>query len=103
LGWTYFENSRRATLAQHEYCIANPGGFLGYSALNWGLTASDDPFTGYEAHGAPPAQNDNGTIAPTAAQGSIAFAPEVVIPTLHWWYDNFHANLWGPYGFCDAF
>jgi len=27
---TYFENSRRATLAQREYCVRNPGRFAGY-------------------------------------------------------------------------
>ena len=102
-GITYFENSRRATLAQRAYCIANPGGHLGYGADVWGLTACDDPFVGYLAHGAPPAQNDNGTIAPTAAGGSIAFAPDEVIPTLHYFYDNYRADLWGPYGFRDAF
>ncbi len=101
-GITYFENSRRATLAQREYCIDNPGGFVGYGADLWGLTASDDPF-GYVAHGAPPAQDDNGTITPTAAASSIVFAPEVVIPTLHFMYDNYQATLWGAYGFKDAF
>jgi hypothetical protein len=102
-GITYFENSRRATLAQREYCIDNPGGWAGYGADLWGLTASDDDSLGYVAHGAPPAQNDNGTITPTAAASSIAFAPEVVIPTLHFMYDNYPTTLWGPYGFKDAF
>jgi hypothetical protein len=101
-GITYFENSRRATLAQREYCIANPGGWDGYGPDTWGLTASDDPF-GYAAHGAPPAQNDNGTITPTAAASSIVFAPEVVIPALHNLYDTYGDVLWGPYGFRDAF
>jgi hypothetical protein len=101
-GIDYFENSRRATLAAREYCIANPGGHTGYGANLWGLTASDDPW-GYSAHGAPPAQTDNGTITPTAAASSIPFAPEVVIPTLHYMYDNLGAGLWGPYGFRDAF
>jgi len=101
-GITYFENSRRATLAQQAYCIANPGGWLGYGPEVWGLTASDDPF-GYGAHGAPPPQNDNGTITPTAAASSIAFAPEIVIPTLHRFWDDYQAGLWGPYGFKDAF
>lgn len=100
-GITYFENSRRATLAQREYCIANPGGWTGYGPLLWGLTASDDP-TGYVAHGAPPAQSDNGTITPTAPASSLPFAPEVVIPTLHNLYDSY-PQLWGPYGFKDAF
>jgi hypothetical protein len=98
----YFENSRRATIAQREYCIANPGGWIGYSADLWGLTASDDP-SGYLAHGAPPPQNDNGTITPTAAASSIAFAPEIVIPTLHYMYDSYYSQLWSTYGFKDAF
>jgi hypothetical protein len=101
-GIDYFENSRRATLAQQAYCIANPGGFTGYAADCWGLTASDGP-SGYNARGAPPAQNDDGTITPTAPAGSIAFAPEIVIPTLQHFYDAYAANLWGPYGFRDAF
>lgn len=101
-GLTYFENSRRATFAAREYCIANPGGWTGYGPNLWGLTASDEP-GGYSAHGAPPAQNDNGTITPTAAASSIAFAPEIVIPALHNMYDTYQANLWGPYGFKDAF
>jgi len=101
-GIDYFENSRRATLANRAYCIANPGGWSGYGAEYWGLTASDDP-NGYAAHGAPPAQSDNGTISPTAAAGSIVFAPDEVIPTLHAMYDNLGTALWGEYGFKDAF
>ena len=101
-GITYFENSRRATLAQRNYCIANPGGWTGYGENLWGITASDDPF-GYSARGAPPPQNDNGTIAPTAPAGSIAFTPNESIAVLHNLYDSYYAQLWGPYGFRDAF
>jgi hypothetical protein len=97
----YFENSRRATLAQQAYCIANPGGFTDYGALTWGITASDIQ-GGYSARGAPPAQNDNGTLAPTAVAASIPFAPEIVIPTLHHLYDTYPL-LWSTYGFRDAF
>src|SRR5262245_31951517 len=42
-GIDYFENSRRATLAQRAYAIRNPGGFAGYGANVWGLTAGDGP------------------------------------------------------------
>jgi hypothetical protein len=100
-GITYFENSRRATLAQQAYCIDNPFDHAGYSDSLWGITASDFP-GGYMARGAPPAQNDEGTITPTAPAASLPFAPEIVIPTLR----NMHQNyplLWGPYGFRDAF
>jgi hypothetical protein len=99
---TYFENSRRATLAQRNYCIANPLARVGYSSTNWGLTASDGP-NGYQVSGAPPAQNDNGTIAPTAPGGSMAFAPEVCLPTLRAMYKQFRTHIWTPYGFKDAF
>jgi len=101
-GIDYFENSRRATYAARDYCIDNPFNWVGYGANVWGLTASDDP-GGYLAHGAPPAQSDNGTITPTAAAGSIAFAPEIVLPALHYMYDNYGSVLWGEYGFKDAF
>lgn len=98
----YFENSRRATLAQRAYSIANPGGWVGYRDSLWGITASDDPF-GYSARGAPPAENDNGTIVPTAALSSIPFAPEACLPVAHFLWDYYRPALWGPYGFRDAF
>ena len=42
-GIDYFENSRRATLAQRAYAIANPAAGAGYGADVWGLTACDGP------------------------------------------------------------
>jgi hypothetical protein len=99
---TYFENSHRAALAQQAYCIADPLGWRGYSAEIWGLTASDDP-SGYEAHGAPPALNDDGTIAPTAPGGAMSFAPEIAGPTMQYLYSLGRTKLWTAYGFVDAF
>src|SRR6266850_2175849 len=98
---TYFENSRRATIAQRAYCIANPMHQIGYSSNVWGLTACDGP-NGYGAHGAPPPQADDGTIAPTAAGGSMAFAPEYCLPALRHFY-GFRINIWTAYGFRDSF
>ncbi len=82
----YFENSRRAAYAQRAYATANPLGWKGYGEDVWGLTACDGPgnlrhdyrgqprrFHGYTARG--PGRNDDGTLAPTAVLGSIAFAP----------------------------
>lgn len=113
-GMDYFENSRRATLANRAYCIDNPAGWKGYGDRVWGLTACDGPgneqanpnvhFTGYHARGA--AQwyvEDDGTLAPTAAGGSIPFAPEVCIPALQQMRRQFGDRLYGPYGFRDAF
>ena len=42
---TYFENSRRATLAQQAYAIDNPKGHSGYGTNVWGFTACDGPGT----------------------------------------------------------
>ncbi len=100
---TYFENSRRATLAQIAYCIANPSQWPGYSSNVWGLTASDDLMAGYEAHGAPPPENDDGTIAPTGPGGAMAFTPEYALPTLKYLYSQYRTQLWTDYGFRDAF
>ena len=117
MGIDYFENSRRATIAQNEYAIQNPQGWKGYSKLDWGLTASDGPagggvikqnyngkqveFLGYRARGAPN-DIDDGTIAPTAAAASLPFAPELVVPTLKHWIKN-RPELMGKTGFADAF
>jgi hypothetical protein len=116
-GIDYFENSRRATLAQRAYAVANPEGWIGYGADVWGLTASDGPadttlvlagrprqFHSYAARGAGPDEvRDDGTIAPTAAGGSVAFAPEIAIPALIEMRGRFGAPLFGEYGFLDAF
>ncbi len=101
-GFDYFENSRRATLAQRAYCAANPGGFSGYSDTLWGITASDAP-SGYSARGAPPAQGDDGTLVPTAPISSLPFAPAEVFPAIWNMWNNYRPQLWTGYGFRDAF
>jgi hypothetical protein len=102
-GIDYFENSRRATLAQRRYCIRNPLNRTGYSDSLWGLTASDDYASGYLAHGAPPTQNDNGTITPTAPLSSIPFVPDSCLAVARNLWNNYRPLNWGPYGFTDAF
>ena len=107
-GLTYFENSRRATLAQRAYAIENPGHFPGYGSNLWGFTACDGPggskryFT-YMARGAPPPENDDGTIAPTAPAGSLPFTPEQSVAALREMYNRFRTQIWTEYGFRDAF
>ncbi len=113
-GIDYFENSVRATHAQRRYAIANAGGFAGYGADCWGLTACDGPgdferridgreraFFSYSARG--PGDRDDGTIAPTAALGSIAFAPEIVVPTIRAMHARYGRGIYGRYGFIDSF
>lgn len=99
-GIDYFENSRRATLAQRAYCIAHPE--KGYGENVWGITACDGP-NGYAARGAPPVENDDGTIAPTAAGGSMPFTSQESIAALRYMYDTYKNQIWMKYGFRDAF
>ncbi len=115
-GMDYFENSRRALLAQQAYAIANPGGWTGYGASLWGLTACDGPVSGtfevngrervfntYWARGASFTEvNDDGTISPTAVGGSVPFAPEITIPTLMAMARDYGEPLFADYGFKDA-
>jgi hypothetical protein len=96
----YFENSRNISLIHQKYCMANPYHHTGYDSLTWGLTASDDPF-GYSAHA--PYSNDNGTITPSAAISAMAYTPEQSIATLKHFYFTYGSQLWGEFGFKDAF
>ena len=116
-GIDYFENSRRATIAQQAYAKDNPGKFRDYSDSIWGLTACDGPgyathdwngkevvFDGYSARGtAADYHVDDGTIAPAAAGGSIPFAPEICIPALRAMFDKYGTALYQEYGFKDSF
>ncbi len=93
-GLDYFENSRRATLAQRKYAIENPIKFEQYGEDSWGFTASDGPgsmhicienveheFFDYYARGAPGGPDD-GTLSPWAAASSVPFAPEEVLHSI---------------------
>ncbi|MBU1369968.1 MAG: Tat pathway signal protein [Bacteroidetes bacterium] len=116
-GIDYFENSRRATLSNRAYCMRNPFNFKGYGKNIWGLTASDGPgagkktwknqtidFKAYNARGvAFDYLQDDGTIAPTAAGGSIPFAPKETTDALFTMYQRYGDQLYRQYGFADAF
>jgi hypothetical protein len=116
-GIDWFENSTRATLAQHAYAVANPGGWRDYNDRIWGLSACDGPmdatvtidgrprtFHSYTARGvAEDDIRDDGTIAPTAAASSIVFTPELSIPAIREMSTRYGSNLYAQYGFLDAF
>jgi hypothetical protein len=113
----YFENSRRATQAQHAYAVENPQGFRDYGDLLWGLTACDGPldgtltidgrkreFHGYTARGATAGDiRDDGTIAPTAAISSIVFTPDLSLATIREMRERYGDHLYSKFGFLDAF
>ncbi|MCL5034207.1 MAG: Tat pathway signal protein [Bacteroidetes bacterium] len=116
-GIDYFENSRRATISQRDYAIQNPLHYKGYSDSIWGFTASDGPgdttividgvkrrFQGYTAHGVSfDWVNDDGTITPAAAGGSMPFAPKICIQALLAMKKKYGNLVWRKYGFVDAF
>jgi hypothetical protein len=116
-GIDYFENSRRATLSQRAYAIANSGAWVGYNSNVWGLTACDGPanktltiagrsrqFQTYSARGAALGdERDDGTLCPTAAGGAVPFAPEFTIPALLTMRTTYGNHLFSTYGFLDAF
>jgi hypothetical protein len=97
----YFENNRNISLINRAYCIDNPEGHAGYSELVWGLTASDNPW-GYYAQ-EPRPEHDNGTITPTAAISAMPYIPQESKATLNHFYYTYGPNLWGEFGFKDAF
>lgn len=117
LGFDYFENSRRATLAQRDWAMRNPRGWKGLDADVWGVSACDGPadvelpyngetrrFWTYAGRGVgADFVLDDGTIAPTAAGGSVPFAPEVAIRALRAMSARYGEPLYGRYGFVDAF
>lgn len=100
----YWKQNRNHTLINHEYAVRNPQDHCHYSDSIWGITASDDPLVGYQAH-APHNHGgqDNGTITPTAALGSMPYTPEQSIKAMETFYYYLYDDLWGPYGFKDAF
>ena len=121
-GIDWFENSRRATLSQREYAIANPRGFRDYGANIWGLTAADGPADTVVRWKGTPLQlhtywargvsnepdpdgneRDDGTLAPTAAISSLPFAPEVAYPAMVAMREKYGAPLFSRYGFHDSF
>lgn len=112
-GLDYFENSRRATLAQQAYAVANPEGWAGYGHDVWGVTACDGPadiervfggklrrFASYAGRGMGGARAyDDGTIAPYGAGSSIPFAPDIAAAAVAAMRERYGAEIYGRYGF----
>ena len=94
----YWKQNRIHSLINYNYCKENPKSHPHYSEKCWGLTASYSTL-GYSAHSP---TNDKGVITPTAALSSLPYTPAESLRALrHFYYD--HEDLWGPYGFYDAF
>lgn len=105
-GIDWFENSIKASRASRQYCIDNKQKFKTYGENSWGLTACVSP-KGYKSFGAEPClidleKENDGTISPCGAIGSIVFIPEESIKAMENYYNNY-PKLWSKYGFKDAY
>lgn len=117
----YWENNVAHTLLNRQHCIDNPHGYKGYGEKSWGLTASysvpgaagyfegqtdqrpdsgRSDMTGYAGHNP---NFDLGVISPTAALSSLPYAPDEVMQVMRHFYEDLGQEIWGPYGFYDAF
>jgi hypothetical protein len=103
-GVNYFANSVAATRAQREvFSKSWSRQFPGYSANVWGVTASDS-IHGYTAwEGQPNDSRIDGTVVPSAAAGSLMFAPDICIPAIRTMLVQYGKKIYGRYGFADAF
>jgi len=102
-GDDWFGNSVTATHAHRQFCIDLAKKFPGFSDVIWGITCSFSD-EGYVAWGGPPFDpRIDGTVVPSAAAGSLMFAPEICLPALRAVKDLFGAKIYGRYGFTDAF
>lgn len=88
----------------YQYCVSNPKGWQGYSAKNWGLTASysrnADGTTGYASH---QPNTDLGVISPTAAISDIAYTPTESMNYLRFLYNENYSKYIGVAGPYDAY
>lgn len=97
----YWQENTNQALINYQWCVDNPKHFKGYGPDSWGLTSSYS-IKGYAGH-APTEERDLGVISPTAALSSFPYTPAQSTAAMKHWYNNLKDELWGPYGFYDAF
>ncbi|MGD1877551.1 MAG: glucoamylase family protein [Kiloniellaceae bacterium] len=95
----YWAQNVAHTRINRAYCMANPAGYAGYGENCWGLTACD----GDAGYGAFNPEEDRGVIAPTAALSAMPYTPAESMAALRHYYEDLGSEIWGPYGFFDAF
>lgn len=103
-GVDWFENTRRAALANRSFCIENSDKFKTYHANSWALSAGDCP-RGYGVYGSSPCKSEpwhDGTISIYAALGCLPFIPEETLALTDYLYHQ-QPRTWGNFGFCDAY
>lgn len=109
----YWENAVRAHHAQIDFMTELgkrwPKKFGHYGPMLWGLTSSDS-VNGYRDWGGPyrvgeykPERGIDGTVVPSAAAGGLGIVPEQSIKTLMHQRDRFGDQIYGRYGFVNAY
>lgn len=124
-GVNYFTNSVEASLSDYQYCQDRSEYYKTFSSSSWGLTACDTP-NGYSGLlGTPPRGYQDasieymrieGTVAPTAALGSMPFTPDESYRALKYYQslpklndsyfglrDSFNLDVNGAEWFCGDF
>jgi hypothetical protein len=98
----YFRNSVTATEVHRRFCLELAERYPYLSEDLWGITASDSP-QGYAVWGGPPEMGPiDGTIAPSAAAGSLPFLPRATLRVLKTIRERYE-RTWSRYGFVNAF
>ncbi len=109
-GYDWFKNSRKAVLANYQYCQDQKENFKAFKEGLWGLSSCDGP-EGYRGYGAPPFQTYNsvrrnfenrtdGTVALYSIFASLPFADLEVKKTVLKLSN--YPELIGDYGYYDS-
>ena len=99
----YYANSVAATRAQREYFMSLSSQYKTYSADVWGSTASDSAQGYTDWASASDHPRIDGTVVPSAVAGSLMFTPDICIPAMRAILLKYGKNIYGRYGFADAF
>lgn len=103
-GVDWFDNTRRATLANRQFCLEHADTYRTYHANSWGISCGDSPW-GYEVSGSAPCLGEprhTGTVSIYGALASLPFLPELVMDMVLY-LRRHHPQTWGRYGFFDAY
>lgn len=99
----YWANSVKATLVNRQFCVDNMRKFMDFGPNMWGLTACIGPY-GYKGYGGGPGRTEcDGTLAPSAAAGSMPFIPGYCTAVLKNMHEKYGDKVYGEYGFKNAF
>jgi len=95
----YWQHVTTHAMVNRHHCVYEAPSNFKYNEGTWGLTACYGGTNGYSARNP---NNDDGTIAPTAALGSYPYVPfyatQYLINTI-----SKHPKAYGKYGFVDAY